>query len=323
MTATYLVTGALGCVGVWTLMHLTRQGKRAVSFDISENRRRLDLLMTPQEQAAITFLRGDLTDFAQVLGAVEAHGVTHIIHLGALQVPFCKADPVMGSRVNVTGTVNIFEAARRAGLKHVAYASSIAVYGPPDRYPPGLLAHDAPFDPRTLYGVYKVANEGAARIYWQDHGITSTVLRPYTVYGVARDQGLTSTPTQAMLAAAAGAGSYHIGFGGKQQLHFVSDTALQFIEAAEQPLDGAYGFNLGAPPVAIAEVAALIEQIRPGIRVTCDADKPLPFPEGCDDAELKRHFKNVYGTPLAEGVRQTIEHFETCLADGRLSFEGS
>jgi nucleoside-diphosphate-sugar epimerase len=308
MTATYLVTGGLGCIGAWTLYHLVQRGQRPVCFDLSEDRHRLDLLMTPEAQAAITFVKGDLTDAAQVREAFTAHAVTHVIHLAALQVPFCRANPVLGSQVNVTGTVNVFEAARATGLRHLALASSIAVYGPPGDYPPGLLAHDAPFHPRTLYGTYKVANELTAQVYWHDHQLSSTVLRPYTVYGLGRDQGLTSDPTKAMHAAARGE-DYHIGFGGEMQLHFASDVAQQFIAAVDAPLEGARAFNLGTSPVSVREVAEAIMRLRPGVRVT-HAETALPFPRGCDGGELQRHAHHVYTTPLTEGVRQTIEGFE-------------
>jgi UDP-glucuronate 4-epimerase len=313
---TYLVTGALGCVGAWTLRHLTEQGKRAVSFDLSEDRHRLELLLPTEAQAAITFVKGDLTEFAPLLDVIRKHEVTHIIHLAALQVPFCRADPVLGAKVNVVGTVNIFEAAKQAGLRHLTCASSVAVYGPPDAYPPGLVAPDAPFDPRTLYGVYKQANEGTARIYWQDHGLSSTVLRPFTVYGVGRDQGVTSEPTKAMLAAAAGR-DYHLNFGGTMQFHFASDVARQFIAAAETPLEGAYGFNLGTQPMAVSEVARLIEGVKPGVRIT-HADTLLPFPEGLDAGTFTDLFPNVEETSLQRGIQETIRHFEACLADARV-----
>jgi nucleoside-diphosphate-sugar epimerase len=200
----YLVTGAMGCIGAWVLHHLIKQGKQAVSFDLSQNTSRLNLLLEPEEQSGITFLTGDLTNPVQVLAAARDHAVTHILHLAALQVPFCRANPALGAQVNVTGTVNMFEAARQCGINHLAYASSVAVYGPPAPEQAGQVLHEAPLQPATLYGVYKVANENTARIYWQDHHISSTALRPYTVYGVGRDQGFTSDPTKAMLAAAAG-----------------------------------------------------------------------------------------------------------------------
>ena len=307
MTDTYLVTGGMGCLGAWTLYHLHRQGKRAVCFDLSDDRHRLDLLLTAEEQAAITFVRGDLTDTRQVQAIFEQHAVTHVVHLAALQVPFCRANPPVGAQVNVTGTVNVFEAARCTGVRHLALASSVAVYGPPDLYALELLPAAAPVAPRTLYGVYKVAIEMTAQVYWHDYAISSTVLRPYTVYGLGRDQGLTSEPTKAMQAAARGE-EYAINFGGVMQFHFASDVARQFILAAEQPAGGALAFNLGGEPVAVAEVARLIMAARPGVRITT-TDTVLPFPAGCDGSALRAHAAAVYATPLAEGIASTIDAF--------------
>lgn len=304
---TYLITGAMGCIGAWVLKHLLERNARMVNFDLSEDRHRLDWLISRDEQAAITFVQGDLTDFEQVKAVFQDYDITQVIHLAALQVPMCKANPVLGAQVNVTGTTNIFEAARQTGISHVVYASSIAVYGMAEDYPPGVLTADAPMFPQTLYGVYKVANEGTARIYWQDYGISSTVLRPYTVYGVGRDQGLTSEPTKAMAAAAQGQ-DYAITFGGRMQFHFVSDVARQFIHAVDHPLAGARGFNLGTPAVAVQTVADLIMQLRPGVTITV-ADKPLPFPEATDSSALYEAFDTIYETPLADGVAQTLEHF--------------
>ena len=64
----------------------------------------------------MTFVQGDITEPKTISHTVADHGVTHIVHLAALQVPFCKADPVLGAQVNVTGTVNVFEAAKQHGL---------------------------------------------------------------------------------------------------------------------------------------------------------------------------------------------------------------
>ncbi|HVU11031.1 MAG TPA: SDR family oxidoreductase [Phototrophicaceae bacterium] len=304
----YLVTGAMGCIGAWTLDHLVQQGKHAVSFDLSDNRQRLDLLMSKAEQNAITFVQGDLTSFDQVNAVMRDQQITHIVHLAALQVPFCRANPVVGAQVNVTGTVNIFEAARQNGIQHLTFASSMAVYGPASDYPPGLLAADAPMLPRTLYGVYKVADEGIAKIYWQDYQLSSTWLRPYTVYGLGRDQGTTSEPTKAMQAAAKGQ-NYAINFGGAQQFHYASDIARQFIAAAEQPLKGAFGFNPGGPVTKLTEIAQIIMRIKPDVQITV-ADSVLPFAEGCDGSAIRQAFAQVYDTPLEDGVRETIARFE-------------
>ncbi len=312
----YFVSGAMGCIGAWTLYHLVKQGKQVISFDLSTDTQRLDKTLPKEEQNTITFIQGDLTDSDSIVETFEKHSITHVIHLAALQVPFCRANPILGSRVNVTGTVNIFEASRQSDIAHIAYASSIAVYGPPEQYGEGLIPHDAKFDPRTLYGVYKVANEGTARTYWQDHQLSSTCLRPYTVYGVGRDQGLTSEPTSALLAAAKDE-PYDISFGGFMQFQWASDVAQQFILASEQSLKGAMGFNLGGTPQSVSDFADVVRQIKPNANITV-AEKTLPFPRGFDDTKLRQNFDTIYETPLADGIQKTIEHFEHLHARGEI-----
>ena len=134
------------------------------------------LLMDDEEIARIRFETLDVTDLERVKELVARHGVTHIVHLAGLQVPFCKANPALGARVNVVGTVNIFEAARAhwGQVRGLAYASSLAVMGPDHLYPQKPVRDDAPLHPQSLYGVYKQANEETARIYC-DWGIPSAI----------------------------------------------------------------------------------------------------------------------------------------------------
>lgn len=313
MADTYLVTGGMGCIGAWALYHLQRSGKRAVNFDQSVDRQRVNWLMSAEEQADIAFVQGDLRDTDGLKAVFAEHSITHVIHLAALQVPFCRADPVLGAEVNVTGTVNIFEAARANGVGHIAFASSIGVYGPPSDFPPGLIPNDAPKRPRTLYGAYKVCNEGAALVYYEENGITSTCLRPYTVYGVGRNQGMTSEPTKALAAVAKGQ-PYHIPFSGAMQFQLASDVARQFILAAQQPLAGAYGFNLGGESQTVADFVAAAQGVLPAAKIEV-TDNPLPFPAGFDDSALRASFDSVYETPLEEGIARTIAHIQR-LGDG-------
>jgi nucleoside-diphosphate-sugar epimerase len=311
-----LVTGALGCIGAWTVYHLLQEHETVVSLDVAEGGHRLDYLLTPEDRAQVQFIKGDISHYDTVAAVFQNYGITQVIHLAALQVPFCRADPVKGAQVNVVGTVNIFEAARQHAVSHVAYASSVAVYGAPDDYDQTTLADDAPLLPRTLYGVYKQADEGIARVYWLENKVSSTALRPHTVYGVGRDQGLTSDPTKAMLAAAAGK-PFHINFGGRILMQAASDTALQFIEAARRSLGGAYAFTMGGDPVTVADIVREIRHVVPGADIT-HAENSLPFPEAFDDSPLRSSFK-VYSTPLAAGIADTIARFQELLAAGKIS----
>ncbi len=224
MEERFLVTGATGCIGAWVARNLIREGTFTAAFVRGGDLHRLRLIMEEDEISRIRVITGDIVDIGAIQRALAENGITRIIHLAAMQLPFCKADPPKGAAVNVQGTVNIFEAAKRCGIGHVVFASSTAVYGPRQEYPAGPLAHDAPLLPRSHYGVYKQANEGTAGVYWIEDGISSVGIRPYVVYGPGRDQGLTSTPTKAMLAAAAGK-PFHITYGGRFGFQYADDTA--------------------------------------------------------------------------------------------------
>ncbi|NDJ52230.1 MAG: SDR family NAD(P)-dependent oxidoreductase [Chloroflexi bacterium] len=315
----FFVTGAMGCIGAWVVRDLVQDGAEVTAFDLATDTHRLKLIMSEEELGRVNFIKGDITDTAAVEEAVQP--ATHIIHLAALQVPFCKANPVLGARVNVVGTVNVFEAAKKAGLKNVVYASSIAVFGGSEEYEDGPLPDHAALNPRTHYGVYKQANEGTARIYWQDDEIGSIGLRPYTVYGPGRDQGMTSAPTKAMLAAAAGQG-FHIPFGGRCAYQYTDDTARIFIDAARADIKGAEVANLRGVAAHMSEIVAAIEAVEPNIagKITF-SDNPLPFPEEADDSNLVVLIGEPHYTDLQRGVDQTVEMFKVALADGRVNVE--
>ncbi len=315
----FLVTGALGCIGAWVVRVLTREGVPTTVLDVAGDPHRLKLILNREELGRVDFRTGDITELASVERAIGETGATNLVHLAGLQVPFCKADPPLGARVNVVGTVNIFEAARRAGLARLAYASSVAVFGQSDEYPAGALADDAPQKPHTHYGVFKRANEGTAGIYWEDNGLASIGLRPFAVYGPGRDQGLTSAPTRAMLAAAAGRG-FHIPYGGRGAYQYAEDAARAFVRAARAPLDGARVYNMRGSAVHMREIVEAIEKVEPGAhgRISFD-DKPLPFPEDLDDSALQAALGPLEATPLEAGIRSTIDAFKQALAEGRLA----
>jgi len=317
----FLITGGMGCLGAWVIRNLVQEGIPTTIFDLSTDDHRLRLIMSDEEVESVNFIRGDITNTDAVKNAVIDSGATHLIHLAALQVPFCKANPPLGAAVNVVGTVNMFEAAKAAGIGQMIYASSVAVYGPREAYDERLLSHDAEKLPFSHYGVYKQANEGTARIYWQNDGIASIGLRPYTIYGPGRDQGLTSSPTKAMLAAAGGEG-YHIPFGGYNGFQLANDIAKIFIQSARTPFEGANVFNIQGEVAHVSEVIEAIESAVPSLKgqVTFD-NNPLPFPDGQADTELRALLGDVASTPLKEGVAVTIAHFKTALEQGLVSLE--
>ena len=296
----WLITGALGCIGAWACRQLVREGHDVIAFDLGDDRRRLELVMDPEELAGVRFMRGDVTDLDGLAAAVSGERITHVVHLAALLLPIAKADPPRGALVNVVGTVNVFEAASRGGVGGVAYASSAAAY---DRADGVQVAEDADGHPLNHYGVHKLANEGAARVYWHDAGLASVGLRPHIVYGPGRDHGMTAGPTLAMAAAAAGE-PYEIPFGGRAQFQYAPDTAGLFIKGARSAAsgEGALVRNVGGPSEHVTDVVAAIEAAVPerAGTITFKHDVELPLPE--DMAAV-----DPVTTPLREGVAETIE----------------
>ena len=305
-----LVTGALGCLGAWTLKALLDLGEEPVGFDVGSDESRLRLVLTEEERARVTLVEGDVTYGAAVGRALDEHEVTNVVHLAALQVPFCRADPERGARVNVHGTVVVLEAikARLGRIRGLAYASSTAVYNVSDPSPAPESGGTAP---TTLYGVFKLANEGTARVYWHDDDVASIGIRPYVVYGVGRDQGLTSGPSLAMEAAARGEG-YTIAYGGTAQYDFAPDVGRAFALAARAAADGAHVANFPGVPSTMQEVVDAIEGAAPAVagKVFWEEGQ-LPFPESLEGRHLERLIGPITPTPLADGVRATIEHFRT------------
>ena len=256
--------------------------------------------MTNEELSAVEFVRGDITDLSALERLLASRGITHVVHLAAMLIPLAAADPPRGALVNVVGTVNVFEAARRRAVAGIAYASSAAVY---DRADGLRVTEDADGHPTSHYGVHKQANEGAAAVYWHEGGLASVGLRPHIVYGAGRDHGLTAGPTLAMLAAARQE-TYEIPFAGRAQFQYAEDVACRFIDAARTASTNAVVRNLGGPSEDVTDVIAAIEEVAPEAagKITFKRDALLPLPEDMEASQ-------PVTTPLRQGVLETIELF--------------
>ncbi len=301
-----LVTGAGGCIAAWVMKELDEGGARVVGFDLSDSRRRARLAMDEAAVARIAWETGDIADGERLGRIAQAHGVTGIVHLAALQVPFCKADPVAGAKVNVLGTVNVLETARRLGLKRLAYASSIAIQG---------MTPDSPWL-ATLYGAHKACCEAMAGVYWQDWQVPSIGIRPGVVYGPARDQGMSAAPSFAMLAAVLGK-SYEVPFTGPFPFLYVREAAAAFVRAVAEDRRGAEVFDLNGIGSTIEHVLDLIRAARPDAELGARG-APFPFPAELSDEPLRRAIGEYGRWDLEAGVGETLGLFGELITEGKL-----
>ncbi|MCW6508158.1 NAD-dependent epimerase/dehydratase family protein [Lichenifustis flavocetrariae] len=301
-----LVTGAGGCIAAWVMKDLVEAGVTVVGFDLSDDRRRPRLAMDEAALSQIIWETGDIADGEHLRRLAERHGVNAIIHLAALQVPFCKANPAAGVKVNVLGTVNVLETARALGIKRLAYASSIAIQG---------MTPDSPWL-ATLYGAHKACGEAMAQVYWQDWQVPSVGIRPGVVYGPARDQGMSAAPTVAMVAAVVGK-PYTVPYTGPFPFLYVREVASAFVKAVSEDRVGAPVFDLNGVASTIESVLTLVREHVPQAEVSGHGAS-FPFPADLSDAPIREFLGDYRRWSLAEGVAETLTRFAALTRDGRL-----
>lgn len=176
----FMVTGGAGFIGSNLSERLLEEGHAVTVFDN---------LATGREEnlggfiGSIEFIKGDVRDTAALGGAMK--GADYVIHLAALgSVPRSIEDPAATHGVNATGTLNVLNAARSAGVKRVVCASSSSVYGDTAVLP--KEEHMAP-SPLSPYAVSKISGEYYCKAFHRVYGLETVALRYFNVYGKRQD----------------------------------------------------------------------------------------------------------------------------------------
>lgn len=300
---TVVVTGASGFLAAWILPKLVERGHSVVAVDIARDERRLSQVTCGATLDGITWQTANLTDDAHMLRIAEQSKAATILHLAALQIPACRANPIAGAQVNVVGHVNVLEAARRVGARAI-YTSSVAA-----------KPRGAANAPANLYGVFKRADEEIARLYAEDFGVASFGLRPHVVYGIGRDQGETSAVTSAMRAAALGE-AYTVPWTTATCFQFADDIAEMFVRVVAADWEGAHLADMTDNIENTSDIIDAIRTVVPSADVRADGAERLSPTSGFDVAALEKIIGPRPLTPLREGARRTIEHFRALHAAG-------
>lgn len=286
-----LITGS-GFIGSALARDLVANGHTVRLLDVNGPTPASGLLDAIADGSA-EWLTGDVSSYADVESALS--GCTNVVHLAAMLAPACKTEPIRGAHVNLLGTLNVFEAVRRAELADVVYASSVAVYGPDSaRYP----------EPITLYGAWKLASEGIARAYYVDHGISSVGVRPFVVYGAGREVGLSSGASLACRAAVRGE-PYKIPFSGRAGMIYVNDVVRAFAAALTPRREGAFTVDLPGVVVSMTELAQEIARQQPGARIEVGGPT-LPIVADIAPSNTEDVLGPLHTTSLAEGIAKTL-----------------
>lgn len=305
-----LVTGGTGYVGSYVAADLIDHGHDVIAYDLSTDTRILDALGVAD---AVTVVEGDVTDLDDVTQAIEDADASHIIHLAALLTNTARDDPRSAYQVNIGGTNNIFEAARTLDdqVERVSWASSAAVYAPPDNYDDGgewWVTEDDLVYPDTLYGATKAYNEHQARVYAEEYDLSLVGLRPTVAYGPYRETGGSAFLANIVEKPALGE-SFSVEYGDQEiDWQHVADIAQAFRLGAFTPsaeLSRAV-YNVRGELATIREAVETMRSIMPDADLTVSDEGELPWTQRLDMRAAQRDlgYEPVYD--LEMGFRSYV-----------------
>jgi nucleoside-diphosphate-sugar epimerase len=176
---TYLVTGGTGLVGSRICRQLIDQKDRVIAYDIRPDYDMLDLVFEKTQKRQLSVIEGDIVDFDFLMKIIQENDVDTVIHTAAMLGDANKQNPRWATKVNVEGTINIFEAARLLKLKKVVSASSNAIFPVnfPAELPKEYKLDDIVGRPWALYGAAKFFGENASDFYFEEFGTDITSVR--------------------------------------------------------------------------------------------------------------------------------------------------
>ena len=290
-----IIFGGCGFLGSWIVRAFLKKGYSVSIFDLKIQKELLSYVIG-EDINKINFINGDITNYDQVQEATN--NMDHVINLAGLMTPDCSSNPILGAKVNLLGSINVFEALKKNNIKFLVYASSAGVFGLKDHYNPF---------PETHYGAYKLAVEGVARAYFNEAGISSVGIRPYVIYGPGREVGGTAGVTLACKATKQG-DSYTVNFSGKAGFVYVQDVVDIVEMSISQILSGALTFNINGITADVGDFINLIKKNIPLANIGINGN-PLSVVDEIRGNEPSKIFKKFKYTSLKDGIKRIIDFY--------------
>lgn len=176
-----LVTGAAGFIGSWTAKELARQGHNLIGIDNFNDYYNPEFKRANAKELKIKFYDADIKDYNKLKDIFNAGKIDTIIHLAAMVgVRPSIANPFIYEEVNVKGTLNMLELAKKNNVKKFVFASSSSVYGNSKEIP---FKEDGATNPISPYAATKKSGEALCHTYSYLYRLPMTCLRFFTVYG--------------------------------------------------------------------------------------------------------------------------------------------
>lgn len=274
--STTLITGGGGFIGVRLAARLRGAGQRVVLFD-----RRFEPSALASLGSDIETFEGDVARFDDVHRVVAAIHPSTVVHLAAILSGQCEVDPVLAFAINVGGTFNALEAARREGVPKLIATSSAAVYDAITPVPP--LAEDVPLAPVGVYGMTKTVGEEWCHFYHRRYGLDARVARPGAVVGPGRVAGgAASSWTTALIEEPLRGRPYvcPVAEDDSSPLVYHTDLVDGLARLCLADLVPSRVYNLGTCRATAGELARLVRERVPDARITFQPDPVAHFVVG-------------------------------------------
>ncbi|MCK5699305.1 MAG: SDR family NAD(P)-dependent oxidoreductase [Candidatus Aenigmarchaeota archaeon] len=303
-----LVTGGLGFIGSHVCRELVRRKEKVVVFDnLSQgNLEFLKKVRMPDIYDKVTFVSGDITDFASVFETLKEYGIEKIVHTAAITfIPTAIKKPSLTFNVNTVGSFNLLEASRILDMKKFVYISTASTYGD-FQYTPADEKH--PLNPKDIYGATKVAADRLAYSYFQTYGLSASIVRTSAVYGPG---DLERRAAKAFIENALQGVPMKLEGGGLQMRDFsyVKDVALGMVLALNSSESAGEAFNItGGSEYSVKDLAEMIRKYIPGSEIEVTGARKIDAKRGMlDISKAKRVLGYNPKYDLDAGIREYVK----------------
>ncbi|MFG1948600.1 NAD-dependent epimerase/dehydratase family protein [Nonomuraea sp. NPDC048826] len=302
---TYLVTGATGFIGSYVVERLLRDGHPVIALD-----RRPEWAHEPAapDPSALTYVEGDVADFALVADLMSTHRVDRVIHLAAELHDRSAAQRGQCIQSNVVGTYNVLEAARLLGVSRTVLASSAALFSPAHHGSGEPIAEDARIHGGDVYEGSKIFGETMGEYYLRALGVTNTSIRIGLAYGAACLIGTARRLIDELitkpLAGEPGRPAYH--GGSMMNMVYIHDTADAFVRASQGPVPSSPVYHVRGDYRSIGDMVEVARKLIPGAVIE-PGDADHRWPMNFDDSLFRGEFGYTTRWSLEDALADIVE----------------